>query len=60
MTMIHGWFVNKNINKIEQQLNVDFFNMCDWFLDNKLSIHVGEDQAKSILFASKSKKKNIT
>ena len=28
-------------------------------MDNKLSIHFGEDKAKSILFASKSKRKNI-
>ena len=30
-----------------------------WFLDNKLSIHFGEDKTKSILFASKFKRKNI-
>ena len=36
-------------------LNV-FSNVCDWFVDNKLSIHFGEDKTKSILFASKFKK----
>ena len=50
---------HKDINQIEKQLNVDFFNICDWFVDNKLSIHFGEDKTKSILFASKFKKKNI-
>ena len=49
----------KDINKIENQLNGDFFNICDWFVDNKLSIHFGEDKTKSILFASKFKRKNI-
>ena len=34
-------------------------NICHWFLDNKLSIHLGENKTKSILFASKSKRKNI-
>ena len=29
------------------------------FLDNKLSIHFGDDKAKSILFASKRRAKNI-
>ena len=29
--------------------------MCDWFIDNKLSIHFGEDKTKYILFASKRK-----
>ena len=51
---------HKDINEIKKQLNVDFSNIFDWFVDNKLSIHFGEDQTKSILFASKFKKKNIT
>ena len=40
---------HKDISEIEKKLNVDFCNICDWFLDNKLSIHFGEDKAKSIL-----------
>ena len=32
---------------------------CDWFVDNKLSIHFGEDKTKSILFCSKHKIKNL-
>ena len=32
---------------------------CDWFVDNKLSIHFGEDKTKSILFASKRKIKTL-
>ena len=27
--------------------------LCDWFVDNKLSIQCGEDKTKSILFGSK-------
>ena len=50
---------HKDINKIENQLNEDFSNMCDWFVDNKLSMHFGEDETKSILLASKFKRKNI-
>ena len=50
---------HKDINKIENQLNEDFSNICDWFVDNKVSIHFGEDKTKSILFASKFKRKNI-
>ena len=50
---------HKDINKIENLLNKDFCNICDWFVDNKLSIHFGEDKRKSILFASKFKRKNI-
>ena len=49
----------KDINKIENQLNEDFYNICDWVVDNKRSIHFGEDKTKSILFASKFKRKNV-
>ena len=52
-------YQHKDINEIEKQLNVDFSNICDWFVDNKLSIHIGDDKTKSILFASKFKKKNF-
>ena len=38
----------KDNDKIEYQLNKNFSNICDWFVDNKLSIHVGEDKTKSI------------
>ena len=34
---------HKGINIIEQQLNRNFSNICDWFVDNKLSIYFGED-----------------
>ena len=50
---------HKDINKIENQLNEDFSNISDWFVHNELSIHFGEDKTKSILFASKFKRKNI-
>ena len=50
---------HKDINKIENQLNEDFSNICDWFVDNKLSIHFGEDKTRSILFVSKFKRKTI-
>ena len=50
---------HKAINEIEKQLNVNFSNICDWFVENKLSILFGEDKTKSILFASTFKKENI-
>ena len=50
---------HKDVNKIENQLNEDFSNMCDWFVHNKLSIQFGDDKTKSIHFASKFKRKNI-
>ena len=29
--------------KIEKQLNGDFTNICEWFVDHRLSIHFGEN-----------------
>ena len=37
--------------EIENVLNKEFANMCKWFVDNKLSIHFGEDKTKCILFS---------
>ena len=49
-------FQSKNVKDIEKQLNEDFPNICDRFVDNKLSIHFGEDKTKSILFICKRQK----
>ena len=35
---------------IKRNLNYDFNNLCEWFIDSKLSMHFGEDKTKSILF----------
>ena len=50
-------YQHKDINEIERALNKNFSDLCDWFLDNKLSIHFGDDKTKCILFASKNKVK---
>ena len=52
-------FQSKNIKDIEKQLNEEFTNVRDWFVDNILSIHVDEDKTMSILFASKCKIKKL-
>ena len=36
-------YQHKDVMQTEKQLNEDFENLCDWFVDNKLSIHFGED-----------------
>ena len=50
---------HKDINEIENRLNKDFESICDWFVDNKLSIYFGDDKTKSILFATKFKIKRV-
>ena len=52
-------FQSKNVKDIKKQFNEDFANICDWFVDNKLSIHFGEGKTKFILFASKHKIKKL-
>ena len=47
------FFVGKDSKIIGDQLNKDFNSLCEWFIDNKLSIHFGEDKTKSILFGTK-------
>ena len=53
------FFQGKGVIEIEKQLNGYFTNICEWFVDNRLSIHFGEDKTKSILFASKRKIKKV-
>ena len=48
-------FQHQSQKKIEKQLIRDFSSVCDWFLDNKLSMHFGQDKTKSILFGTKHK-----
>ena len=40
-------------NDLERKLTKNFSNICDWFVDNKLSIQFGEDKTKSFLFSTK-------
>ena len=46
----------ENVKEIEDQLNLNFTRIeleFDWFIDYKLSINLGEDSTKSILFGTK-------
>ena len=48
----------KHVHTIEHQSNKDLVNLCEWCVDNKLSIHLGGEKTKCILFGSKLKLKN--
>ena len=52
-------YQHQNVVQIEKRHIEGFENSCDWFVDNKLSIHFSGDKAKSILFDSKRTVKNI-
>ena len=45
--------------RLQLQSLEGFCNIFDWFVDNKRSIHFGEDKTKLVLFGSKFKRKNI-
>ena len=51
-------FQHKHVHTIEHQLNKDFANLCKLLINNKLSIHLGEEKTKCILFGSKLELKN--
>ena len=53
-------FQHKHVTEIEKHLNNDLSNLCEWFLDDKLSIHFGEDKTKFILFGPKSKLRKVS
>ena len=38
--------------QIKNLLNKEFEKVWDWFLDNKLSIHLHKDKTKCIIFSS--------
>ena len=40
-------FQHKDLERIKEELTKNFSNICDWFVDNKFSIHFGEDKTKT-------------
>ena len=50
------FYRHKDVVEFENVLNKEFANVCKWIVDNKVSIHFGEDKTKCILF---SKVKNL-
>ena len=44
------YYQHRDIQKTKNILNKEFSSLCEWFIDNKLSIHFGEDKTKAILF----------
>ena len=53
-------FQAKDLDIISEKLNSELNNLCDWFVDNKLSIHFGDDKTKSILFTGKNRPRDDT
>ena len=45
------FYQDKDVEKIERVLNKEFSSLCEWFIDNKLSIYFGDDKTKTFLFS---------
>ena len=41
-------YQHKDVKEIERNLNKIFLDVCDWFVDNKLSIHFGQNKMYTI------------
>ena len=52
-------YQHKDLDEINKEASKNFGNICDWFVDNKLSIHFGDDKTKSIFLSTKYRKKKI-
>ena len=49
--LLNIFYQDKDVEKIEKVLNKEFSSLCEWFIDNKLSIHFGDYKAKTIFFS---------
>jgi hypothetical protein len=49
-------YTHKDVSVVQGRLNQDFNELCDWFVDNKLSIHLGKEKTKTILFSKRRNK----
>ena len=45
------FYQDNDVEKIEIFLNKKFLSLCEWFIENKLSIHFGDNKTKTIFFS---------
>ena len=50
-TTLISFYQHKVITEIGNILSKEFLKMCEWFVDNKLSLNFGEDETECILFS---------
>ena len=50
-------YQHRDVKAIDTKLNKNVSNVCDWFVDSKVSIHFGEDKTRCILFGTKKRLK---
>ena len=52
-------YTHKEVSVIQERLNQDFNELCDWVVYNKLSIHFGKENTKTILFSKRRNKETL-
>ena len=52
-------FQHKDVFEIETVLNKNLSSPCDWFIDNKLSIHFGQEKENQFCLVANIKSKNV-
>ena len=50
-------YQHKDLEQIKEELTKNSSNIYDWFVNNKLNIHFGEDRTNSITFLYQKQKK---
>ena len=45
------FYQDNDVDKIEKVSNKEFSSLCEWFIDNKLSIHFEDNKIKTIFFS---------
>ena len=54
------FYQHEDVKKFENALNNEFSSLCQWFIDNELSIHFRENKTKFILFSKARGLRKIT
>ena len=47
------FYHDKSVEKNRKSLETKFSSLCEWFIDNKSSIHFGNNKAKAIFYSPK-------
>ena len=43
------FYQHEDVKKFKNVLNKEFLSLCQWFIDNKMSIHFGDEKTRSTL-----------
>ena len=52
-------YQHKDLDRINKELTKNVCNICDWFVDNKLSIHFGKDKGNLSFSLPKIKRRKL-